>query len=105
MSSPLPGPPSTSPGVTKTPLNERGTPNDFVDQGGARIADLCGPPGGPTVPIQLAVCDVEGGTATIQLAAVDKDARFARIQANENIVEIASRRYKSSPMVLQGPGR
>ena len=44
------------------------------------------------------------GTARISIAQVDKESRIARCQANENIVEIESRRYSGSPMVLQGPG-
>ena len=44
------------------------------------------------------------GTAKVTLEAVDKAARLARLQANENIIEISSRRYSASPMVLQGPG-
>lgn len=55
-------------------------------------------------PVQLSTVDVEKGTARIALTAVPKDERFARCQANENVIEIESRRYSASPMVLQGPG-
>jgi len=59
--------------------------------------------GGKT-PVQLCAVDVEAGTATVSLDAVDSDTRFARCLANENVVEIFSRRYNDAPMVLQGPG-
>jgi len=56
------------------------------------------------VPVQLAKVNVLEGTAAVELTSVPKDDRIARCRANENIVEISSRRYASSPMVLQGPG-
>ena len=55
-------------------------------------------------PVQLSVVDIAAGTATIGLTAVDTESRTARCSANENIVEIESKRYSASPMVLQGPG-
>ena len=56
------------------------------------------------VPAQVSRVDVAEGTAKVTLEAVNKAARLARLQANENIIEISSRRYSASPMVLQGPG-
>ena len=68
---------------------------------GERVAALCTD---GKVPVQLCAVDMNEGTASISLTAVDADSRVARCSSNENIVEIESRRYSRSPMVLQGPG-
>jgi len=57
------------------------------------------------VPVQLSTVDVRTGKATVQaFAGRPETDRVARCQANEIVVEIASRRYDLCPMVLQGPG-
>jgi len=57
------------------------------------------------VPVQLSTVDVASGTASVQaFAPLAKDDRVARCSGGEIIVQIASRRYSESPMVLQGPG-
>ena len=57
------------------------------------------------VPVQLSTVDVATGKASVKaFAAVSSDDRVARVAGNEIIVEISSRRYSDSPMVLQGPG-
>ena len=55
-------------------------------------------------PVQRCVVDVEEGTASIDLVNIDKDDYMAKCNANENHVEITSRRYAESPMILKGPG-
>ena len=57
-----------------------------------------------TVPVQLSTVDVEGGTATIELVTKPKASRIAMVSSNENFIEIESKRYSASPMILQGPG-
>ena len=60
--------------------------------------------GGDKWPVQLSTVDVDEGLAYVRLAAVPKHSRFASCEANENLIEIQSRRYSEHPMVLQGPG-
>jgi len=58
-----------------------------------------------SVPVQLAKVDVREGTASVKaFVPYAKDERMARCAGNEVIVEIASRRYSTAPMVLTGPG-
>ena len=66
-----------------------------------KLVDICKSlPEGSTIEFSL-----EAGKATVEaFASVPKDDRIARCSGNEIIVEISSRRYSSSPMVLQGPG-
>merc|ERR1719231_69905 len=45
------------------------------------------------VPVQLSVVDCEAGTASVSIETFDAASRMARCSANENIVEIESRRY------------
>jgi len=73
----------------------------YDDEIASRVRGMCAD---GMVPVQLSVVDAQTGSASIKLARVDADARVARCSANENIVEISSRRYDRSPMVLQGPG-
>jgi len=57
------------------------------------------------LPVQLATVDVRTGQASVQaFAARPESDRLVRGLPNEVIVEIESRRYSASPMVLQGPG-
>jgi len=57
------------------------------------------------VPVQLSMVDVETGTASVKaFAAVPKDDRVARCEGGEVVVQISSRIYSDSPMVMQGPG-
>jgi len=57
------------------------------------------------VPVQLSSVDVATGKASVKaFAPVNKEDRVARCAGGEIIVEICSRRYAESPMVLQGPG-
>jgi len=58
-----------------------------------------------TLPVQLATVDVRTGKAAVQaFAARPESCRLVRGLPNEVIIEIESRRYSASPMVLQGPG-
>lgn len=56
-------------------------------------------------PVQLSMVDVATGKASVRaFAPVPVDERVARCSGNEIIVEIASRCYSETPMILQGPG-
>ena len=93
--------PDTAAGSPKLGLQLVEALKPYDDEISARVTALMAD--GKT-PVQLCAVDVEAGTATIALEQVDSDSRLARCSANENIVEIYSRRYCDSPMVLQGPG-
>ena len=57
------------------------------------------------VPVQLSMVDVETGKASVKaFAAIPKDDRIARCAAGDVVVQISSRIYSESPMVMQGPG-
>jgi aspartokinase/homoserine dehydrogenase 1 len=56
------------------------------------------------VPVQVSTVSVEKLSAQIRVEQVDENERFARCLSNENIVEIQSRRYSASPMIMQGQG-
>lgn len=73
----------------------------YDDEISSRVAALAGD--GQKV-VQLCTVDVRKGGATVELVPVDASSRLANVLANENIVQIFSRRYCDSPMVLQGPG-
>ena len=60
--------------------------------------------GSGSLPVQISRVNVEEGTATVTVEGASEADRASRLQANENIIEISSRRYSASPMVLQGPG-
>jgi len=57
------------------------------------------------VPVQLSQVEVATGTASVKaFAPIPADDRVARCAGGEIIVQISSRIYSESPMVLQGPG-
>jgi len=57
------------------------------------------------VPVQLSTVDVSKGTASVKaFAPISKEDRVATCAGGEIIVQISSRIYSESPMVLQGPG-
>jgi aspartokinase/homoserine dehydrogenase 1 len=56
------------------------------------------------VPVQISRVNVEAGSARVTLEGASDADRVSRLKPNENIIEISSRRYSASPMVLQGPG-
>jgi len=57
------------------------------------------------LPVQLSTVDMVTGKASVKaFAPVPENDRVARCSGGEIIVEISSRRYSESPMVLQGPG-
>ena len=94
-------PPDTSAGAPSFAQQLVTALEPYDEEIGARVAGMCAE--GQT-PIQLCSVDLETGKAQIELSAVDQNSRFGSCSENENIVEIRSRRYASSPMVLQGPG-
>jgi len=57
------------------------------------------------VPAQVSTLSVAAGKASVKaFEPIPRDGRIARVGEGEIIVEIESRRYSDSPMVLQGPG-
>jgi aspartokinase/homoserine dehydrogenase 1 len=60
--------------------------------------------GAGSVPVQISRVNVEAGSARVTLEGASDADRVSRLKPNENIIEISSRRYSASPMVLQGPG-
>jgi len=57
------------------------------------------------VPVQLSTLDMATGKASVKaFAAIPTADRMAFSRGGDIMVEISSRRYSESPMVLQGPG-
>jgi len=57
------------------------------------------------LPVQLSTVNMETGKASVQaFAPIPKGDRIASVSGGDIIIEIASRRYSESPMVMQGPG-
>jgi len=74
----------------------------FDEAAAKRVAEMLA---GDKVPVQLSTVDVGTGKASVKaFAAVPADDRIARCAGGDIVVEIFSRRYSESPMVLQGPG-
>jgi aspartokinase/homoserine dehydrogenase 1 len=44
------------------------------------------------------------GSASVELKQVSEDNAFSHIDLTDNLVQFASNRYSSNPLVVQGPG-
>ncbi|XP_028550107.1 uncharacterized protein LOC110104521 isoform X2 [Dendrobium catenatum] len=50
------------------------------------------------------VCMIEGSRCQVGLQELPKDCPLGRLRGSDNVVEIYSRCYKNSPLVIQGAG-
>ncbi|XP_020596256.1 uncharacterized protein LOC110036203 isoform X1 [Phalaenopsis equestris] len=50
------------------------------------------------------VCKIEGSSCQVGLQELPKDSPLGRLRGSDNMVEIYSRCYKNSPLVIQGAG-
>lgn len=50
------------------------------------------------------VCTIEGSRCQVGLQELPKDSALGRLRGSDNVVEIYSRCYKESPLVIQGAG-
>jgi len=50
------------------------------------------------------VCEIESTGCQVGLKELPKDSALGRLRGSDNVVEIYSRCYQSSPLVIQGAG-